>query len=264
MKKTITLFALIFATMFGSSISAQVIGMYDHNSNDIAGDTILFTHSIDTLAPFPFYDHDGFVEITNISNDTVTLRVRRVEHQFIPGSQDYLCWGKQCFNAIDAGTLTLWEPNDSTILAPGDTAGSRIGEFGLKIYIDPKNKIGEALYEYQIYDTQDVFGLNTKSIYVKYDFTYTTGLKEQRKNKIDFSVYPNPTNSITNINVKSATNLQLKVVVRDMLGKVVKTVNVNSSKRQLSLDMSSYNKGIYFVSSINEQEILSTKKLIVK
>lgn len=264
MKKTFTLFAILIAFLLGNTISAQVIGMFDKDGHNIAGDTILFTHAIDTLAPFPFYDHDGFVKITNVSNDTITLWVRRVEHQYIPGSQDYLCWGKLCFPAVDAGTKPIWNPNDSTTLAPGDTAGNNNGEFGLKIYIDPKNNIGEALYEYIIYDSKNFFAANTKSIFVKYDFTYTTSLKEQRKNKVDFSIFPNPTNALANINIKSVTNVQLRIVVRDILGKEIKTFEVNSNKRQLSLDMSNYNKGIYFVSLTDGHEVLSTKKLIVK
>ncbi|MFT7612490.1 MAG: hypothetical protein ACI9J3_001453, partial [Parvicellaceae bacterium] len=49
----------------------------------------------------------------------------------------------------------------------------------------------------------------------------------------------------------------------DIVGNVVKSVNLNSKEGRASLDLSNQNSGIYFCSLVNGSRILSTIKVSV-
>lgn len=255
--KRILLFAIsIFTTV---AVFAQV-SLYNDNSENIEGDTITFTHAIDTTSPFPFFEHKQFVNVVNETNGNIVIRVRREEESIIQGTEDYFCWNV-CYNAVPAGNRPVWESPDVVDFAPGDTA---TGDNDLSVYIVANNKTGEALYKYTFVDTSDVLGLDDKSIYIKYNLSYLTSIKEKQTNQVSFSLYPNPANDMVTLDFDKGLNQNLSIEVKDILGKQIETVAVNSSAKKLQLDLSAYSKGIYFISVLNNQQIIKTKKLIVK
>jgi hypothetical protein len=256
MKKILLLAFSVFTSV---AIFAQV-SLYNDNAEIIEGDTIIFTHAVDTVNPFPVFEHKNFVNVINETNDSIVVRVRREEVSIIQGTDDYFCW-KVCYGAVAAGTRPVWESPDVVDFLPGDTA---TGDNDLSVYIAANNNKGEALYRYTFVDTSDVLGFNDRSIYIKYILTYTTSIKEKQASQVSFNVYPNPANDRVTIDFDKGVGQNLSVEVKDILGKQIETVAVNTSMKKLQLDLSSYSKGIYFVSVSNNQQIVKTKKLIVK
>jgi len=61
----------------------------------------------------------------------------------------------------------------------------------------------------------------------------------------NFNIFPNPTTGVFTIKRNSQENA--KIVIFDLLGKVVYTKE-NETKREIDLDLSNVNKGVYFVS----------------
>ena len=86
----------------------------------------------------------------------------------------------------------------------------------------------------------------------------TTSIKEQ-KNQTVFTLSPNPTNGILNINWNSKSN-DCKIEVIDALGKVLISEN-HKEINQTSINVSDLSSGIYFV-KITSGENTSTKKFI--
>ena len=75
-------------------------------------------------------------------------------------------------------------------------------------------------------------------------FSYNmTGEKEYLMN-YSLRVYPNPTNDVINIDLLDPSKIS-HLSLLDINGKLVK--RINSSETNLSLNMSSYPKGIYFI-----------------
>ncbi|MEX2380445.1 MAG: T9SS type A sorting domain-containing protein [Vicingaceae bacterium] len=255
--KRILLFTLSIFTSV--AIYAQV-SLYNDNSESIEGDTITFYHAIDTVHPYPEFEHKNFVNVVNETNDTIIIRVKREEILIIQGTKDYFCWG-ECYGAVAAGEKPVWESPDVVDFAPGDTG---TGDNDLSVYIEPHNKTGEALYRYTFIDTSDMLGINDQSIYVKYILSYLTSTKEKQANEVSFNLYPNPASNQVMLDFDKGLNQNLSVEVKDILGKQIETVAVNSSAKKLQLDLSSYSKGIYFISVLDNQQIVKTKKLIVK
>ena len=87
----------------------------------------------------------------------------------------------------------------------------------------------------------------------------TTGIKEQNIDA-EFSLSPNPTNSLLNISCSLKTNDKVKVEIVDALGKLLVSEDHKAFK-QTSIDVSHLTSGIYFV-KLNWGEKIITKKFI--
>ena len=76
-----------------------------------------------------------------------------------------------------------------------------------------------------------------------------------------FSMFPNPAKGNVSINVMSPNTFERTISIKDVLGKEVYT-NVYDSN-QISVDISTLGKGVYFV-SVSDKDGISTQKLVVQ
>jgi hypothetical protein len=78
---------------------------------------------------------------------------------------------------------------------------------------------------------------------------------------IDVKIYPNPANSVLNIEVSASTNStkDLNIKIMDVLGK-----EVLATEYQKQIDISHLSKGIYFVKITSGKNSSDTKKLVVE
>lgn len=88
---------------------------------------------------------------------------------------------------------------------------------------------------------------------------YTVGIDEE--NKLEWSVYPNPSNGTVFINLeKTAAIKQIKI--NNLLGETIQSVPVNSNNQ---LEVSLVAKGVYFVTALDEKgEAIATERLVVQ
>jgi uncharacterized delta-60 repeat protein len=93
---------------------------------------------------------------------------------------------------------------------------------------------------------------------IKYDLG--TGIKEALANS-NMQVYPNPASAYTNINITSAINDDMLLVVTDVTGKaVIKTF----PRAQQQISTQGMAAGIYFVNLVQDERIVASQKLIVE
>ncbi len=81
-----------------------------------------------------------------------------------------------------------------------------------------------------------------------------------------FKLFPNPTNSITNLLINVSSVSEANIFITDMVGKVVEIVqrgSLSQGEHNFNINVSEFSKGIYFV-NVNIDGKVSTKKLIVK
>lgn len=83
---------------------------------------------------------------------------------------------------------------------------------------------------------------------------------------IEFSnPFPNPANQQTRINFQlPSDNSEARVMLRNLLGSVVKDFKVRGVETRLFINTADLNSGLYFYSVMFENRILFTKKLIVR
>lgn len=77
------------------------------------------------------------------------------------------------------------------------------------------------------------------------------------ENNSQFTVYPNPTSSVVFINLNTA---QVETIqVTNSLGQVIANYTVSGST--LTLDMTAFENGIYYINFMNQQEIVGTEMI---
>lgn len=86
-----------------------------------------------------------------------------------------------------------------------------------------------------------------------------TSVNEFEKNKIEFTVYPNPTSNIINIEVLSNLD-NLLVEIYNSNGQSIKKYIIN--KKISQLDLSTYQQGIYYIQIFQKNQLISYKKII--
>ncbi len=93
----------------------------------------------------------------------------------------------------------------------------------------------------------------------KYQLDLLTSLSDNYHNDIEFSLYPNPSNSVLNISFNNSENLALEVCVTDIIGNNI----ILQNNRSNAINIESLNAGIYFL-LIKQQSKLIVKRKFVK
>ena len=88
---------------------------------------------------------------------------------------------------------------------------------------------------------------------------------DELKNELNVNVYPNPTTGISFVTIDLKQASEVTFTLTNTAGQVVetKTMNtINAGENNLTLDLSTYNNGVYFL-TIQTAEGTSTKKIVV-
>lgn len=86
---------------------------------------------------------------------------------------------------------------------------------------------------------------------------------EETSGPIDFEMYPNPAS--TSVFIRANKNLKNStIIVTDLSGKYVKTINIQSHTVDWKIDVTDIKKGIYFMKLISPNTTTKSHKLIVK
>lgn len=141
-------------------------------------------------------------------------------------------------------------------LAPGDSVWIDFGWMGEHI---ANYTAGDSLTrDYCIYSSNPngIVDLNVgNDVSCETQFFGTVGLDEQVK--IDFSIYPNPSNDV--INIKTPIDFDGKVRVLDQLGRTVIHQSLTGP-----ISLSAIKKGIYFISLEDRNDNSTTAKKLVR
>jgi parallel beta-helix repeat protein len=73
------------------------------------------------------------------------------------------------------------------------------------------------------------------------------------------AVFPNPAQNTISIQLKDNANSDLQITIYNALGQNVKTINTFSEKGLISIDISSFEAGVYFISIGNKKEVIYGK-----
>ncbi len=86
------------------------------------------------------------------------------------------------------------------------------------------------------------------------------GIEESTNDNLRFSVFPNPTSTILNIEVDSY-NSNSQIIITDILGQTILSQKIESTKTVINT--TNYYKGIYFVTFVNGENT-STQKIMIQ
>ncbi len=187
------------------------------------------------------------VKIVNTGSSTIDLKVSMDNLNANPNHVTYFCWGIICYPP----TITV--STDPVSMAPGDTATSFIG------YLNPAGYAGVSEVTYNFFNVAD----ESDSVSVTFVYDITTGIAEV-SNKVDVSqAYPNPANNLTKISYDLKSGQNGKLIFYNLLGSVVKEVELSDSNGTLILSTNGFESGIYYYSILSNGKSSPARKLIV-
>lgn len=243
MKKIFTLI-LMFATVctFAQSLTVAYEGNAVNN-----GDTL------EVIVPQLNTTVDYYLDLTNVTDNDVTMVVYKNELDMVAGASASLCIGGTCFPP------TTTESNPIVIAAHTTLSHTTSADAFHLGYKTTAAGTSYVMFSFTNYDNSD----DCTSVVFKlvYDPTNIETIPVTSK----LRAYPNPASD--NVTVEyavsgNANNVQL--VIKNMLGATLytKSLDVNGSK--VRMDVSEYPAGIYFYSIEADGRPLVTKKLLVK
>ncbi|MBN8643090.1 MAG: T9SS type A sorting domain-containing protein [Flavobacteriales bacterium] len=238
-----------------NSNSQLVINAYDPNDKmEAHGDRII--HSSFTSSDYLYYtirfENTGNASAINIRvNDVLDAKLDENSLQMLSTSHPYV------LDRVDDNVTWKFD----NIQLPVSVANTNVGKGYIAFKIKPKAG----------YAVGDIIP-NAASIY--FDFnppiitnTFTTEFYEPLANPsfdaTSFTVHPNPSNEIVFVSLNTSAEAISKVVLIDVLGKIVMSTS-DVSSNQASINVDGVSPGIYFVEVTTENGLKAVKKLIVK
>ena len=221
-------------------------------------DGINYASDTATIVGADFYDVGGSFYVINTDITTAEYN-----YGVIPKSVSNPTFGFQlcsappfglCYN-VDVGIGILWMvPEGNVSVAAGDTT-----EIEIKMAVNNQSGTGIANYYVMAPNTSGSGYHKLDSITVV--FTSTVSVNTQTE-KPTFKIYPNPAKEGVTIQGEGLKNGGT-VLFLDALGQEVKRVNL--SEMHTMINVSSLNKGVYFVSIFDENGTKSkTQRLIIQ
>ena len=146
------------------------------------------------------------------------------------------------------------------IYLPSQLANEELsnGYLTFKVKVKPGFAVGDIIPNFaEIYfDTNPAIVTNT----FLSEFKVNLGVKTFSTNNI--LIYPNPTNSVLHVNLQDTNESLAKIVIYDMIGKVIKTVAGNSVQ-ETAINVADFATGVYMIEITTDTNIKQTRKFIV-
>jgi len=240
MKRSLLL--ILFATAMSESFSAQSFKIMI-GSQDVTGTTI-------QVYGAPGSSYTGNFNVHNTSANNISTRARKEEITISgSGASASICFGGSCF-----GPATYQTP------CKNDSAG--------------KSAVFTADFTFD--------GTNTNASTVRYCMSSCTTPSDSAfliivynpsaagivNPLMNFSVsepFPNPASSTVNFDYKlSNGGNNLNLMVYNLLGSLVKNVDLSETTGSVKLDVAGMDAGMYFYSFMMDGKTLTSKKFIVK
>ena len=191
------------------------------------------------------------VYVTNSSTDTLYLKLRKIIVDTVSGSSNTFCFGL-CYAA------TVYVSPNPVQIPPGVTLYGN--GFDGEYY--PAGHEGVTTVRYLI------FNINNLNDTASFTVSYAAQLNSVAENTskiLELTAYPNPANNMINIDYNVASSSRsLSISFRDILGRIIREMHLNSNIGNLNISTESFENGIYFYSIMDGDKTLDSKKMIIK
>lgn len=242
MKKIYFLIAVLITLTIG--VKAQQSFEFSYEGTVI--EDTLKRHVVSTGAEEVVLD---YIHFKNITSEPIEVRVYRQDIMLNPTASLFMCFNEGCApDTIPGDTITLMPNIEYTEFDLMYTYTSDASSLARIHLVDPTT-------------LQSI-----QSFVVQYkNFNISLG-KPINSNVTSLEAYPNPAKNSATINYSIPSNYRTgNLVVRNMIGSVVKTIPINGgSTGKQSISTYDLPNGVYFYSIVGDGKTLSTKKLVVK
>lgn len=196
------------------------------------------------------------VAYANLHNNTghdMNIKVARKKIDIIDGTMSQICWAGLCYSPMV----------DTSVLSQVVVAGGSSSDEDFSGHYLPNGHMGTSIIEFTFYNVDNPTEFVSVNVYFVIEYA---GIAEDAMHGGSISeIYPNPATNYVNLDFDLTPSVkQAKVRVINLLGSVVKEVEIEKSTNQLKLDVSDLDNGVYFYSVIINGDTYKTKKLVVR
>ncbi|MBK9291344.1 MAG: T9SS type A sorting domain-containing protein [Bacteroidetes bacterium] len=197
----------------------------------------------------PFYEMVAHARILNLTNRPVEVRAKRIIVDTIPGTENYLCW-VQCFPPNVDVSLQV-----HTIGANDTTANDIFGGH----YV-PKSKPGKTTIGYEFW----VEGSPEDKAFFTVEFFVQPSSIIEQTNRLG-NAAPNPARESVKIDYQiQPQSGSASIRLSNLLGQTVMEQPLNNFQGSVQLNLSGLQEGVYFYSLVINNQVSSTRKLIIR
>ncbi len=236
--------ALLFIGLFASAIvlRAQIDVLYQGN---VVNDTIV------VYEQSPNEESYIYLKCKNNSDAVVSAQITATT---VYGTEDIhvmsICVPGSCVPGVESGVFDML-PN---------------GEAEWDAWIEINEGLANGtstLFSFTIQDTLNAD--NNKTVFVKY-IIGENSVNALSKNNVSIDLYPNPARNMVNIeyNLSGSNAMDSKIEIRNMLGSVVKEINIADNQSIQRINVSEMPNGVYLCSVVCNGKVCKTKKMVVK
>jgi hypothetical protein len=189
------------------------------------------------------------MSIKNVSNSDKYVKARKHEVSIVPGSENTFCW-------VICWLNTVFTSPSGLTLVPGETNDTFSGD-----YISHGNS-GVSIMRYTFFDDENP----NDSVYFYAEFNAgTVGINNPVSEKISVSnAYPNPARDQVSFDYDLPHSVSdASIRIQNLLGSVVKEVQLRDASGKVTLDVNDLNDGFYFYSITANNEIIDTRRLVI-
>jgi hypothetical protein len=191
------------------------------------------------------------IKIKNTSEKAISLVVRRTSSQIGAMQKNYYCLDSRCLDAkADDYSFRL-------------EAGQTLNTFN--IAFEPGLSPGVSSIHYL------VFNKNTPAESVEFDLNFHIEERSAREQIFSskeitlFDLYPNPVSDFAHMDYKIHNDqVKAKIVLHNLLGSSIEELTLEPLEMRLKIRADNLDAGIYFYTLYVDNEVLITRKLIVK
>jgi hypothetical protein len=240
MKKLLLVFSI---SILSIGISAQSLSLSDDNGPIDSGATVMVVGDpMDAIIT-------AQIDVTNNSSASIDVKVFRRIVSVLPNTSNYFCWGV-CFEPpVDTSLIQL-------TIGPGETNEQFFGD------MEPMEQVGSSYITYVFYDVENMADSVSVTVHFK---SSPEGIGEDLLSSIDFSnAYPNPSDKVAYFDYSLQADLtNAKLVISNLLGAVVETVNIPASEQRIQINTAGLQNGLYICSLEVQNNVVATRKLII-
>lgn len=198
-------------------------------------------------------------DVQNNGEAPVGVRCRREVLVLVDGARERFCWGPLCY---DWGTEMSLANGASLVNIPaGEFNSTFVGDY------QHQGNPGTSLIRYCFFNNQD------PTQEVCFDVTYcvdenaqncAVSVEQISNESTSFQISPNPVAHAARVDFNLPNwSANSKVVVYNMVGEVMTEVALTKSQGAAQIDASELANGVYFYALVVNDQVLSTKKLVV-
>jgi hypothetical protein len=194
----------------------------------------------------------AIVYVKNNSAETKEVKVKKVINagDTLPGTINTFCWGL-CFPPD-----TYWSPFSQMIEA-GAVCTQFYGDY------NPLTVPGISKIRYVFFDVNNTN--DSVAVMIEYNAS-PASVNEELARSVKFSeAYPNPAIESVSVDYVISTYVnKASIVIMNMMGSRVKEVSLDNRSGKVRINVSDLINGIYFYSLVADDQLVLTRKFVVK